>query len=432
MRFASAIPGHRFTGGVPLFVEETEFEFFAPVVAVLVVYAFVAWRVRTRRPFAYQDWLMVAMGLFAMLYYGKFLSRADPGHLQHSFVAAVPLLFYLAFRGLTYGESLLARVAHGRGVRRFPRRHVLTVPLLGVLLVAAAPEPLYDVIDATPRHFTARVAQEPEVPGIGYARPGENDVAAIESLEAALDDLLEPGGTVFDFSNAPGLLHYLLGLSPSTRYYHVSFAIRGRSQSDLVRQLEAEPAGVVVVGTERVFGNLPAWDGSTNHVRHYDVSEHLLDEYVPVRAVKGFVLMAPRETAGAVDSALYFRPDPCDWGYVPNFLTEEPAEDAPSIKLRMRRSADSRRVVVTLPPGADGYRWMELRSGAPLHDGRFQVTDDPGGDPRRSIAFSALGRGERVVRVNVGACSQWRGYRSGLLHLSTSVPQDVDRIRLVR
>ena len=429
---ASVLPGHRYTGGIPLMVETTEFEVVAPVVAVLVVYAFVAGRVWLRRPFAHQDWLMVALGLFAMLYYAKFLSRADRGHLLHSFTAAVPLLFYLAFRGVTYGEALLAKVAHGRSVRWFPRRHALTVPLLVVLVVAAAPEPLYDVIDATPRHFTAQVAREPEVARIGYTRPGENDMSAVESLDAALDDLLEPGDTVFDFSNAPGLLHYLLDLPPSTRYYHVSFAIRGRSQSDLVRQLEAEPAGAVVVGTERVFNNLPAWDGSTNHVRHYEVSEHLLDEYVPVREVEGFVLLAPRESAGAGNSALYFRVDPCEWGYVPNFLSKGPAEAAQSIRLPMERSEDQMRFVVTLPPDADRYRWLEMASGAPLHDGRFALTDDPGGDPRRLIAFSALGSGERVVRVNVGACSQWRGYRPGPLYLTTTVPQDVDRIRLVR
>ena len=255
---ASVLPGHRYTGGIPLLVDATEFQVIAPVVAVLVVYALVAGRMWLRRPFAHQDWLMVALGLFAMLYYAKFLSRADRGHLLQSFTAAVPLLLYLAFRGVTYGEALLAKVAHGRGVRWFPRRHVLTVPLLVVLVVTAAREPLYDVIDATPRHFTAQVAQEPEVPGIGYTRHGENDVAALESLDAALDDLLDPGDTVFDFSNAPGLLHYLLDLPPSTRYYHVSFAIRGRSQSDLVRQLDAEPAGAVVVGTERMFNNLLA------------------------------------------------------------------------------------------------------------------------------------------------------------------------------
>ena len=429
--FASVIPGHRLTGGIPFLVEKTEVEVFAPVVAVLLVYAFVAVRVRRRRPFAYQDWLMVAMGLFTLLYFAKFLSRADPYHLGQSFAAAVPLLFYLVYRGITYVEALLTQHAHGPGLGWLPRRHTLTVPLLVALLVTA-PEPLYDAIDAAPRHFSAQAAQEPEIAGIGYARPGENDTAALASLDEALEGLVGPGDTVFDFSNAPGVVHYLLGLPPSTRYYHVSFAIRERSQSDLVRELRSRPAAAVVIASGRTFDNLPAWDGVANQVRHYDVSEHLLDDYVPVQAVKGFVLMVPRATGQPGDPALYLRSDPCDWDYVPNFLAETPAKNAPSVKLRIQRSDDGMRFAVTLPPDAADYGWLEVRTGAPLADGRFELTDRPGGDSRRSIAFSALARGGTRLRVKVGACSQWRGYGPGVVYVTSDVAQDVDSIRLIR
>jgi hypothetical protein len=300
-----------------------------------------------------------------------------------------------------------------------------------VLLVAAAQKPLYEVVADAPGQFAAAVAREPEVQRIGYARAGENDIAVLDSLGAALDSLVEPGDTVFDFSNAPGVVHYVLDLPPSTRYYHVSFAIRGRNQSDLVSRLDARPAAAVVLGTERAFNNLPAWDEIVNQVRHYDVSEFLLDEYVPVSAVDGFVLMAPRES-GALDRELYFRGEPCDWGYVPNFLSETPAEGAESVRLPMRKSPDGRRVALTLPPDAADYGWLELRSETPLVDDRVELTDRPGGDPRRSIAFSPLRRGERILRVKVGSCSQWRGYRPGVVYLTSSEVQDLDRVRLVR
>jgi hypothetical protein len=402
------------------------------VLAVLAVYAFVTVRVRLRRPFAYQDWLLVAMGLFTLLYYAKFLSRADRFHLEQSFAAAAPLLLYLAFRAITYGEAGLVKIAHGRSLAWFPRRHTLTTPVIVVLLAATAAEPLHDVLDAAPRNFTTRVVQSPEVAGIGYARPGENDVAALESLDAALDGLLVPGDTVFDFSNAPGVVHYLLDREPSTRYYHVSFAIRGRTQRDLVRRLEEKPAGAVVVATDRTFGDLPAWDGIANHVRHYEVAEHLLAGYVPVTEVEGFVLMAPKASGRAAVPELYFRVDPCDWGYVPNFLAEEPEPGAESVPLRTTRSSDGRSVVVTLPPDTADYGWLEIRAGAPFADGRFELTDRPGGDSDRRIAFSALGRGERVLHVKVGSCSQWHGYRPGRLYLTTSVSQDLDEVRLLR
>ena len=49
----------------------------------------------------------------------------------------------------------------------------------------------------------------------------------------ALGSQLEPGDEVFDFTNTPGLIDYVLGYPPSTRYYHVSIAIRQRTQTDL-------------------------------------------------------------------------------------------------------------------------------------------------------------------------------------------------------
>jgi hypothetical protein len=429
--FAATVPSHRLTGGIEALVPKTEFEVLAPIALVLVVYAIVVIRVRMRRAFAYQDWVMVAMGLLTVLYFTKFLSRADRHHLDQSFAVVVPLLFYVTFRGVTFGEAWLRRFTDRPWLSWVPRRHTLTLPLL-VVLVLLAPEPLQDAVRAAPGHFAADVANEPEVARIGYARPGENDSRLLRSLDDGLRQLLPPGATVFDFSNSPGTLHYLLGRQPSTRYYHVGFAIRKRTQSDLVDRLAASPAGVVVLTSDGAFNSLPAWDGVANQVRHYDVSAYLLDHYVPVRAVDGFVLMVPRAGGATVDPELYFRVDPCDWGYVPNFFAGGPARNAQSVRLPMRRSDDGKRFVVTLPPDAADYGWLEVRSGVPFADGRFELTDRPGGDVKRSIAFRALDRGGTTLRVKVGACSQWRGYRPGVVYLTSDVAQDVDSVRLVR
>ena len=117
---------------------------------------------------------------------------------------------------------------------------------------------------------------------------------------------------------------------------------------------------------------------------------------------------------------------------MPNFLAETPAKNAPSVKLRIQRSDDGMRFAVTLPPDAADYGWLEVRTGAPLADGRFELTDRPGGDSRRSIAFSALARGGTKLRVKIGACSQWRGYGPGVVYVTSDVAQDVDSIRLIR
>ena len=214
----------------------------------------------------------------------------------------------------------------------------------------------------------------------------------------------------------------------------MSFAIRKRTQSDLVDRLADSPAGVVVLSSDGAFNSLPSWDGVANQVRHYDVSEFLLDNYVPVRVVDGFVLMVPRASALLSDPELYFRVDPCDWGYVPNFLARTgPAMNVQSVRLRMRRSDDGKRVVVTLPTdGSADYRWLELRSRAPFADGRFELTDRPDGDVKRAIEFRALDRGgttharqgrrlQPVARLRTGRRVPHVGRRTGRR-----------RIRLVR
>ena len=45
-------------------------------------------------------------------------------------------------------------------------------------------------------------------------------IQGIRDLSSELAGLLEPGDAVFDFSNSPGLFHYLLERPTPTRYYH--------------------------------------------------------------------------------------------------------------------------------------------------------------------------------------------------------------------
>jgi hypothetical protein len=436
--FVSTIPGHRLTGGIESFAPKTSLEILAPVVVTPVVIGIVAARVRLRRPLAYQDWLMIAMALYSYVYFTKFLSRADDGHLQQSLAMALPLLFYVAFRGLTAGESWLATV--GRRLRWLPRRHLLTLPLL-LVLVLAAPTPWSDVVRGAPGHFRAEAARDPEVERIGYARAGENDTEVLRELEAALASLVEPGEAVFDFSNAPGVFHYLLDEPPATPYYHVSYAIRQRTQSDLVRGLRASRPGAVVFTSAGVgaqgFNSLSSWDGIVNQVRHYDVSEYLHDHYVPVRDVGGFVLLARKDRAAREIDELYFR-DTCDWGFVPDFFAPAPPASAASSSLPVTRLGQSSRTgrfqyAVTVPPDAAGYRWLEILADEPFGEESFHLADrrDLALDSPRSIFFKTRGDGGSSIRVKVGACSQWRGYRPGTLYLSTSRDVPVSAVRLV-
>ncbi len=429
--FATFIPGHRLTGGIPLLVAKTEFEVVAPVVLVLAVFAFFAVWTRLRYPLALQDWVMLAAGGLTLLYYNKFLSRADAGHLLQSFFVGVPLLFYAVYRGVTFAEAALARIASSRGWPGWPARHTLTAPLL-VALLLFSPVALPDVARAVPGKFAPTAPREPVISRIGFDRPAENDAEAIRDLGQAVRSLVGPDAAVFDFSNAPGLFHYLLDLPASTRYYHVSLAIRQRTQTDLLRLLERRLPELVVLTSDGAGRSLPSWDGIPNQVRHYDVSEFLLDHYVPVLDSHGFVLMTRRDLGRDAVPELYFHVDPCDWGYVPSFFSPRPATSNEAVQLPFRRLEASPRLAVTLPADAADYGWLEVRTGEPLAQGGFELSDRPGGDARRSITFEALDRGETTIRVKVGACSQWRGYRARTLYLTESVPQDIREIRLVR
>ena len=338
------------------------------------------------------------------------ISRADHYHLYQSFSVAVPLLFYAAYRGITFLEADLARIGRALGLSWLPARHMLTLPLLVVLLVTA-PVPPLDTVRGLPSRFSSVVSDEPEIERLGYDREDANDVRMIRRVSRSMTSLLDPGEGIFDFSNTPGLFHYIFDLPPSTRYYHVAFAVRRRQQTDLLRQLQKERPEVVVYVSDD-YG-IPVWDGIANQVRHYDVSEYLLDNYVPVLDTRDFVLMARRDEGVQAVPALYFQMEPCDWGFVPNFFSPRPAPGADTVSVPHRVLEAGRRLEVTLPADSAAYNWLEVRTGRPLVEGRFELTDRVGGDrpsldrvpdarPGRDERAGEGGRLQPVARLPAG------------------------------
>jgi hypothetical protein len=457
--YRAFVPGHRYTGGIPLYRHLLDvFELWAPIVALLAAFALAVAFSRLRRPFVGDDWVLLAAGGLTLTYYVKFLSRADSGHLFQTFAVTTPFVLYVAYRYVVLAESWLAMSLRGR-VTRWPGRHTVTLPLLAILLATAPTSPL-DVLRDAPKRFAAAVEREPAVARVGYDLEPANDETMIGEVGAAVSGMLDPGETVFDLSNTPALFHYLHAFPTSARYYHASLAIRLRTQTDLVEQLErTRPAVVVYSGSDE---GLSGWDGIANQVRHYAVSEYLLDRYVPVREVHGFVLMQPRESGVAEDPELYFRVGACDWGHVPRFFAPRPAGDqAPlSVAVRARESETTPTWELTVPErGLDGYRWLEITTSSPPGGARFELGDRleltrdeliasrvraavERGDlellagaralssvPTRRIGFNA---DDTTVLVRVGSCAQWRGYRARTLYLTSAAPQDVVAVRLLR
>jgi hypothetical protein len=554
-------PDHALTGGIPLVWIDTRFKVaaIAPVVLVILAIWFFAAALRVRRSPAIDDWVMAALAITVLLYYPKFLARPDV-HVYQTYAVAVPLFAYALYRLVAWLEDRTASISIRVGNVSLPTRHWVTAAAL-VVVIFASPKGFFDTAGAVPGRLSATAHYEPFPPRIGYLNPLATNFKIFSDLDRALDAYLGPRDRLFDFSNNPLLFHYLLDRQPSTRYFHVSMAIRQHTQSDLVEELERSRPKLVVFSSNPAFG-LPAWDNIPNQVRHYDVSQYLLDHYRPVLDSHTFVLMVRDDLARPIASSrtqqLYFENLPCDWGYAPNFLTTRPdpietreavavpfrptegvatvtgwgadfgasapAQEvvaalgsrvvaratpdgdrsdiagrlkdqsylrsgftmiipgsAPLERLRffvLTRSGEAHELIydpdsglapstqepepnrltsggksfpvvpgevsgviesaapekhtylLEVPPQAGRrFSWLEIRTRSFFLDNALGVTDERG-ESIRTIAFKTLDRGRRSTWIQIGACSQWHGFRGNRLYLESAGDQQISAIRL--
>lgn len=326
---------HTLTGGIPIKWISTRFyvAVIAPVVLLILTIWFFATSRRVRRTPAIDDWVMATLAITVALYYPKFLARADT-HVYQVFAVATPLLAYAIYRLFGLLEDYAARMPIRFAKVTVPTRHWITAAAL-VVVAMGSPSSVLDTAQAVPARLSANAHFVP-VPELGYQSPAPTDPTIVTDLTQILDAYLEPSDHIFDFSNNPLLFHYLLHRQPSTRYYHVSMAIRQHTQSDLVKQLERRKPKLIVFASHPYLG-LPGWDSISNPVRHYDVSEYILHHYQPLLVSHDYVLMSrngaelrpPADLEAQLAQTpttdqLYFRALPCDWGYAPNFLSTRP------------------------------------------------------------------------------------------------------------
>jgi hypothetical protein len=429
--------GHELTGGIPVQWESGVFIVVAPVAAVLVFGGFFAIQFRRRR-LRVEDWVVAALALFVAFYYRKFLSRADH-HIVGVLQVSIPLLLYLGYRFVTRADRFLEDESQPRSIRAVARYRPFSLILLVGLLLTASGRVLRTV-ETLPDHFRAGAPADAPIESLGYATNHADLVNRLEDLRVALAALPDPSRRIFDFTNQPGLFHYLLTYEPATRYYHVSMAIRRSSQRELLMELRDDPPSIVITLAR---DGLPAWDGVPNYVRHYEVSDFLFDHYRPVIWAGGSLLLLRNDLnppagwpAGLdlneppVTENLYFLGFPCDWRYAPNFLDVDPKpSDVGALDLPVRTPSGTG-AVLDLPPGFRSYDWLEIRT-ASLESDEFILTDDPIAEGR-AISFRALPRTGPRYLVRVGSCPQWHGYRAGPIRLLHDAPQDILAVRLLR
>lgn len=344
--------GHELTGALPIHLRANG-KFFvivqlAPVAALLLGFLYYAVKVIGRRPLDVRDWVVGASALFALPYYTKFLERADVGHGQQAYGAAFPLIAFLVYRACTYVDRAIGRSsAWQRSGGRLTGQPVAALLLVGVLaavMPSTVPNmgtPVAAWLATTPDHYHVVFSTPPESKSVGYSS-NAIDMATVTDLDRVFKAYLRPGDWVFDFSNEPALIYYLIGQNPHTRYYHATMALAERAQKDLIAELERDPPKLVVF-SDNTYGLLN-WDGIPNMVRHYEVSQYILDHYKPLLSTHTQIIYglatAQLSPADAMNLPLQepvrtedlpFQGFNCDWGYVPNFLSISPPPSKNSV-----------------------------------------------------------------------------------------------------
>lgn len=426
-----------------------QFAAIVPPATILISFWYVAARLWRRTRFEPADWVMGAVAIFVFFYYEKFLSRAD-SHVYQPYTMAVPLLLYIVYRVVRAVEKWLQERRVGGILARYVTRNPVGLVLLAVFVLNIPG--LTARMMQLPHQYQATVSQPAWQPSLGYATPDGLDRGLYADLNQVLSAYVRPGDQIFDFANEPGIYYYLFNYWPSTRYYIVNLQMARDAQADLLVGLR-QTRPKLVVFNDTLLG-VPAMDGIPNMVRHYDISQYILDNYRPLAMVDGQMLFVDKNvsvpppsslglrlTQPLVTDNLLFRAQQCDWGYEPNFFSVTPSESgnrAP-LTLTTRRAMvptatrQAPALELHLPPGAHwtDYQWIEIETASSFHDDSFALYDRVSTNEDREIQFKTTNDSPKRYLVRVGSCAQWHGYAADTLLLRHSNPEDITAVRLI-
>jgi hypothetical protein len=417
--------GHRFTGGIPFNPGNETYTIMAylPTLAIFCFFWRLALHVHRGRSWSPLDWTMVGVSLFVLLYYQKFVSRADL-HVAQPHTVAMPLYFYLLIRLLKRAD-------------RWARKHVsYTLRPVSLLLalgyVAASPAHLLrDISDIGTKWQPLSPPQEKvSEETLFVASPEFN--ATLKDYREFFARYLRADEKIFDFTNQPQFFFYYLGRQPATRYFHISMAIAPLAQRNLISELEREKPRLVIYQATRGLG---AWDGVTSMVRHYDVSRYLLTHYRPFKELRGNLLMVRNDTdwasEGKVSRTGY---EQCNWGTVPYFWRESAAAKTDGgLPFTTRSEGGAFVTEIAVPNGTFGKPRLELELDR-MDDDFVVLTDRPEGfeNARAQIAFRGTKHDERAVYpIEVGSCYQWYRFEGEKIYLRSGKQLAIRSIRIV-
>ena len=293
--YLTQIPGHALEGSIPItwgppfswnaMSEQFVFWVVAPGLAVILGLGIVVGRVRLGRALRTTEFLIIAIGVFTVFYYGtEFLNRADLGHDGLAYAGAIPLLLLVGWEALRWANGWVRSLLRGSQAGR------LRWPLLYVAAVIAAittSTSLPTLVPAVVANYRATAPAEPWLSTLGYM--DYSDQGLYTDLGTFLAAFLKPGQEIYDFSNQPGLYFYILDYRPASRHFFAGEDFGQATQEETIADLKVnQPEFVVMYGDAP--GALPSWDGVTNSVRDYDISQYLLDHYRPFAEIDGQII----------------------------------------------------------------------------------------------------------------------------------------------
>ena len=269
---------------------------------------------------------------------------------------------------------------------------------------------------------------------MGYAEVDPKWNKIFLDLNTLFKLTLEPGDTLFDFTNSPGLFHFILDQAPPSRYFHVSMALHRENQRTLISQLEDRRPKLVVFHSDEWVG-LNRWDGITNMVRHYLVSQYLLHHYKPLVKFHGYNFFLREDLDGKSyqdrlaslaipPSRSLYEGDSCDWGFVLE-AWKQPIKGAKA-SLPYKTSIVNGKFIleITLPVG---YRRqgsdLEIQFDKVNFDKFLVANTQKGlGIDGAFLKFDSYPAEKTAYHLPVASCSQWYGFEGETIFLSHENP----------
>lgn len=400
------VSGHAYGSGIPVLKNANPW-FYAAIALPVLLHAFFVWYwipiIKKACTAETGDWVVLGLHLFNLLYFRKFLSRADT-HLWQVHAMNVPVLLWVLSR--CFGTA--------RGLR------YVAWAACAVFIWKAA---------SIPKNLLPANLTRSSIPRLGYFVDHPEVISGMENLGRVLGEHLQPSDPLFDFSNEPALFFYLLDRRPSTPYYEVSLAVREKTQEFIIERLRRDPPKLVVF--YGIYGRDVWNDPIPNSVRHWKLSRFLLENYRPLSFTSGHLILKRNDLLGkSTDPELYFHTPFCDWGLIPHFWKGETPTN------------DSRPLTFT---SLKGVKYWETKiSGnfqkannlefdfASTTDDDFFLTDEsePDRSLERVIFFKSAKSSQAVYRIPVSACPQWWGYQSKTLYLYSKEKPQLTAVRV--